>query len=118
MRSERMYLDDVVLYARRVVDKTRGITREQFVTDDTLQLAVVHMLQIIGEASSKLSDATRAQFPSVPWAQIVGMRHLIVHEYFRVDVDRIYITATKFVPELLNVVGLSIEPLLEDEETS
>jgi uncharacterized protein with HEPN domain len=49
--------------------------------------AVLYNLVVIGEAASQLSDETRSDAPEIPWLRVVGLRNLIAHEYFRVDLD-------------------------------
>ena len=62
--------------------------------------AVTRNLEIIGEAARQLSEEDRAQYPQIPWAQIVGLRHRIVHDYFGIDTELIWEIASKDAPEL------------------
>jgi uncharacterized protein with HEPN domain len=67
-----------------------GVTYEQLVEDDKLQDAVVHRLEIIGEASRQLSDEFKGLHPEAPRQKIIGLRNRIAHEYFGVDIDRVW----------------------------
>ena len=67
-----------------------GVTRERFDSDENLQLAQVHRIQIIGEAARRVSTAGRQSHPEIPWQQIVGMRHKVVHDYFEIDYDAVW----------------------------
>ena len=89
MRSDRERLLDI-LEAIDKVDAQRGVEREEFDTDELFQVWFVHYLQIIGEAASRLSDDFRAQHAEVPWGQLIGMRHILVHGYFDVDLDIVW----------------------------
>lgn len=80
-----------------VADATMAVFRDSL----KLQMAVTYGLQIIGEAASRVDDAARARFPDIPWKQIVGFRHVVVHEYFRVDLDEIWTIATTEIPKLI-----------------
>lgn len=62
--------------------------------------AVIRCVEIIGEAASKISDATRISAPDIPWSAIVGMRNRLVHAYFEVDADVVWNTVTVELPGL------------------
>jgi uncharacterized protein with HEPN domain len=113
MRDETLLLIDIVEHARLVHGRIQKITRAEFDADIVVQMGIVHLLQIIGEAASKVSEPTRAKFPQVPWNRIVGMRHRIVHEYFRVDPDLIWRTASDHVPPLLVALEPIIGPIID-----
>ena len=72
------------------------------------QVWVIHHLQIIGEAATKLSERLRAEYPEVPWDQLVGMRHVLVHGYFHVDLDVVWAVLEKDLAPLRQ----SIETIL------
>ena len=59
--------------------------RHAFETDELIQSWIVRHLQIIGEAARALPEAVREQAPAVPWSRIIGMRHILVHDYFGID---------------------------------
>jgi uncharacterized protein with HEPN domain len=63
-------------------------------------LALAHLVQTIGEAARRVSDHTKTACPEVPWRQIMGMRHRIVHDYMNVDEDILWTVATIHVPAL------------------
>ena len=65
-----------------------------------LAAVVVRELEIIGEAAGKLSKNFKSEHPEIPWADIVGMRNRLIHEYFGVDVKLVWQTSQKNVPEL------------------
>lgn len=65
-----------------------------------LQLALVRLIEIIGEAASRLSDDIKTKHASVPWVAIVGMRNRLIHAYFDIDLDVVWDTVTVAVPDL------------------
>jgi uncharacterized protein with HEPN domain len=71
-----------------------------FENDELIQTWIVHHLEIIGEASSKLDQGFRCTYPEVPWPQIVAMRNVIAHEYFGIDLDEVWQVVVKDLPEL------------------
>lgn len=80
-------------------------------TDPMLRLALLHAVQIVGEAASRLSETCKADLPDIPWAVIVGMRHRLVHGYMDIDDEILWTTATDRMPDLLDqlraIPGLS-----------
>lgn len=86
-----------------------GRQRQDLDNDQMLAYALVHALQIVGEAASKITTETRAMHPAIPWAEIIGMRHRLVHAYIDIDLDLVWTTATEAAPALL----AQIAPLLE-----
>lgn len=68
--------------------------------DKMLQFALVRAIEVLGEAAGKVSAAGRTELPLLPWAAITGMRNRLVHAYFDVDLDILWVTAIKALPEL------------------
>jgi len=89
MRSDRERFADI-LEAIEKIERyaTRG--KRAFETDEMFQVWVVRHLQIIGEAASRISTETQSQFPEVPWGKMAGMRHVLVHGYFDIDLDIVW----------------------------
>lgn len=97
-------LEDIAGAAESILEFTAGITRDGFAADELRQSAVHMQLVILGEAASHLPTDLTAPFPTVPWPVLRAMRNVIAHEYFRLDVDIVWHTATVQVPQLLAVV--------------
>ena len=89
MRSDRERLLDILEAVERI-DAHKGDDRANFDSDELLQIWFVHHLQIIGEAAGRLSEEIRSQYPEVPWGQMIGMRHILVHGYFEVDLGIVW----------------------------
>lgn len=72
-----------------------------------LQDAVVRQLEILGEAAGRVSRYFADDHPEIPWGDITGMRHRLIHDYFEVDAELVWTTATKHVPDVqLKIVAL------------
>lgn len=72
----------------------------------------MRMLEIIGEAARKISQETKNAHPDIPWKDITGMRNRLIHEYFRIDIEKVWDTVRNDIPVLITI----IEPLVPPEE--
>lgn len=103
MRDDRQRLLDVLEAIERI-ERHTAQGREALDGDELIQTWVVHHLQIIGEAVSRLTTELRAAHPEVPWAQLVGMRNILVHHYFGIDVELVWQTVERDLPSLRQAV--------------
>jgi uncharacterized protein with HEPN domain len=108
MSRDNASLLDIAKAARLVLEFTQGMSQEEFEADVKTQSSVLYQTTIMGEAVKRLSPEFRQQHPSIPWAAIAGMRDKLIHDYDGVNVQRVWLTVTTSIPELL----MAIEPLL------
>jgi uncharacterized protein with HEPN domain len=87
--------------AREAVGFFEGLERTNLSENRMLLLASVKALEIIGEAAAKISSGTQALCPDIPWADIVGMRHRLVHAYFDIDAEVVWQTIARDIPPLI-----------------
>lgn len=87
--------------------------KESFLKDELIQTFFVRHIQIIGEASRKLSEDLREQYTEIPWKDIIGMRHFVVHEYTDVDFETVWEVVTHDVPKLKDKVQKIISEIQE-----
>ena len=99
--DDRVRLRHIVDALSAAIRFTEGRSREDLDRDQMLAFALLHAIQIAGEAAVKVSTEFRDRHPEVPWALITGMRHRLVHAYFDINHDILWTTATESVPELL-----------------
>src|SRR6266496_3904224 len=111
-RDDHLVLD-MLIQARQARDFNAGVSWERFSTDVMLQYATLHALQIVGEAASKMTDEYRQGHPDIPWQQIVGFRHRLVHDYTRIDLSKVWeIVQTNLAPLIA-----ALEPLVPPPPT-
>ncbi len=79
-QADISFLWDMLAAARAVVDFTRARTFEEYSNDLMLRSAVERQVEIIGEASRRVSESFRAQHPEIPWSKIMGQRHVLAHD--------------------------------------
>lgn len=74
--------------------------RDAFDGERLIQTWIVHHLQIIGEAAGRIDDSFRRAHPEIPWARMAAMRNILVHEYFGVDLNEIWLAVERDIPPL------------------
>jgi uncharacterized protein with HEPN domain len=111
MRRDDAYLLDILLAAQRAQKHIKGVSRDDFQSNEMLQDALIRPLEIIGEAAQCISDEFKEQHSEIPWFKMTGMRNRLIHEYFRVDYGAVWDTVRKDVPELINL----IKPLVPED---
>ena len=99
--SDRALVEHMLQSLARVAELVRRIDEDRFREDWVLQNAMLHELQIFGEAAGRLSPEVLDLAPELPWAKITGLRHKVVHDYFVVDLELIWDTAVKDMPAVL-----------------
>ncbi len=113
-RRDSDYLNDIREGIRRILTYTAELTYQQFMGDIKTQDAVVRNLEIIGEATKKLSIHIRKSYPKVPWKDMMGMRDKMIHHYFGINYEIVWTISKEELAGLLP----QIEKILakEDEE--
>ncbi|MGH9833216.1 MAG: HepT-like ribonuclease domain-containing protein [Blastocatellia bacterium] len=110
MRDDRERLLDIQEAIERI-EKYAARGREVFENDELIQTWISHHLQIIDEAARSLSSGLIQQHPEVPWPQIAGMRNILVHHYFGIDVVVVWTVVERDLPVLKRQVAAMLEEL-------
>ena len=101
MHDDAVSLKDMIDHARESLDLLGGTTREAFRDRRVLQLALTRLVEIVGEAANRVSEATQRAHPDIPWSNIIGMRNRLVHGYDVIDYDLLWETVTSDLPPLI-----------------
>ena len=112
MPRDDAYILDILQAARVAVQLVAGMTYEVFRQDVRTVSAVLWQVAVMGEACAKISQGTRANYPSVPWREIADMRNRLIHEYMRINLPKVWETTQHDIPELIRL----LEPLVPPEE--
>ena len=99
MRDPRERLEDI-LEAIGHIDRYAARGREAFEADELIQSWFVRHLQIIGEAARALPEEIRAKMTDIPWSKVIGMRHILVHDYFGIDTEVVWDAVQRDLPSL------------------
>ena len=97
-RLHLMHMRDAAQLAQQFVKNRR---RDDLDNDRILQLGLAKALELVGESASQISDELKAQQTDIPWNKIIGMRHILVHNYWRVELDVVWETTQADIPALI-----------------
>ena len=95
--------------AEEAIGFVQGRTRQDLDHDRMLVLALMKAIEIIGEAAYQVSQETRQSLPEIPWEDIIGMRHRLVHAYFDINLDILWATVQEDLPALLDILRKALE---------
>jgi len=99
--DDRLPMHQMLEHARDAVEMIQGRDRAELRTNRMLQLALVHLVQIVGEAATRVSRAGQAEHPEIAWGQAITTRHRMVHDYDRIDYDVVWDTIVEDFPPLV-----------------
>ena len=95
------FLDDIILNMKLCLEFTKGLSFKDFCEKVQTQYAVTRALEIIGEAVKKLPENLRDSNDLIPWKSMAGMRDRLIHGYDNINLELVYLTASKSIPALL-----------------
>ena len=109
-RDDLVYAGHMLDTARKATSKVVGMTREEYDQDENLRMALAHLIQTLGEAARRISPACQQAHPEIPWKQIIGMRHKVVHDYLHVDYDIVWAVVTADLQPLVAELEKFVPP--------
>ena len=104
-KDDNVYLGHMLDLSRKAVEKAAPKSREEYDNDEDIRLVLAHLVQMIGEAAGRVSPDTRATHSQIPWKQIIGVRHRIVHDYMEVDYDVLWEIVKTDLPLLIPILA-------------
>lgn len=103
-----VYLRHMLEAIQRLEEYAARTTREEFDEDPIIQDGFMRRITVLGEAAGKITKGFAASYPEIPWPDITGIRHKLVHDYFTVDIDVVWDTATVSAPSLKPMVEAAL----------
>jgi len=97
-------------HAREAIAMAAGKSRGDLDSERMLALALTHLVEIIGEAANRVSPEVQAQYPQIPWQQLIGMRNRLIHGYDQVDLDILWQVVASDLPALLGELETILPP--------
>jgi uncharacterized protein with HEPN domain len=109
--NQSFYLESILDSISRIEQYLAGITEKNFEENHLVQDAVIRQIEIIGEAVKHISNEIRSKYPQIPWQDIAGTRDKLIHDYFGVDISKVWLMVREDIPYLKNEVLKIIEEL-------
>lgn len=113
-KSDLVYLKHIIDAIDRISEYLEEKDFDEFKETNLLKAGVIREIEIIGEASKKISENLKEKYKNIPWKRISGMRDKLIHHYFGVDIDAVYKTSTEEIPKL----KIDISAILIDLENN
>jgi uncharacterized protein with HEPN domain len=99
-KDNLVYIDDILEAIRKIKSYVKGVDKEEFLKNEMLMDAVLRNLEIIGEASSRLTASFRNEHSDIEWRKIIGMRNRVIHAYDIVDHEIVWYVVRHDLPEV------------------
>ncbi|KOR34271.1 MULTISPECIES: HepT-like ribonuclease domain-containing protein [Planktothricoides] len=115
-RSNKDYLLHIMDEIIYLLTTSENLEKEAFGNNETFKRSFVRSLEVIGEATKKLSEDFRSEYPEMPWRRMAGMRDKLIHDYFGIDYDVVWDVVKNEIPNL-NWQITKIIKELEDRQT-
>jgi len=100
IKDDLAYIDHILDCIRKINEFSNGLSLKEFNTNELVQDAIIRNIEIIGEASKKISNETKQTYYKIPWKEIAGMRDKLVHDYLGVDAIVVWKTIKEDIPTL------------------
>ena len=104
-KDPKIFLEHILQCIERIEEYVEGITKKQFLDSVQLQDSVIRRIEIMGEAVKNIPKQVKDRYPDIAWKEIAGMRDILIHEYFGVDLGLTWKVATKDVRRLKNRIS-------------
>jgi uncharacterized protein with HEPN domain len=109
-RDARLYINDIIDSIQKILEYSQDLTEDEFLASSQIQDAIIRRLEIMGEAVKHIPQTLRKKYPEVPWKNIVGMRDVLIHAYFGVNLKRTW----KVVKEDIHSLRAEIISIRDD----
>jgi uncharacterized protein with HEPN domain len=105
MKDDFSYLEHILLSIKKIKEYTKDLSKADFNSNELVQDAVIRNIEIIGEATKKISQELKSKFKEIPWREISAMRDKLVHDYMGIDVEVVWKTVTDDIPLIETLIN-------------
>lgn len=100
IKDDNVYLNHILESIKYIKAYVKNLDEKYFYKSVSIQDAIIRRIEIIGEASKNISEKFREKHPEIDWSKIIGMRNMLIHEYFNIDLKLTWETTQKDIPDL------------------
>ncbi len=104
MKDDIAYIDHILLSISKILEYTKDFNQDDFKDNEMVQDAVIRNIEIIGEATKKVSVDFKSQYSKIPWREMSGMRDKLIHDYMGVDIDVVWKTVQEDIPLIKSLI--------------
>jgi uncharacterized protein with HEPN domain len=109
-KDDMVYVGHMLEMSEKALDFVSGLDKTAYEENEQLRLALIYIIQILGEAARQVSPEFKAAHPEISWHEIIGMRHRIVHDYMNVDEDVVWEVVWQDLPRLVAILMEIVPP--------
>lgn len=102
--DDSTHIRHMIEAAKKIRMFSESRTKADLEIEELFALGLVRLLEIIGEAATRVTDATQKNNPAIPWAQVIGMRNRLIHGYDVIDLDILWQTVVEDIPNLIRAL--------------
>lgn len=114
-RSPALYMEDIVDAMTKIERYIEEVDFAGFTQNEMIVDAVIRNLEIIGEAARNIDEDIRDNYPEIPWRRIIGLRNIVIHGYFGVDLENIWKIITENIPETQPAIRRVLDDIRQEE---
>lgn len=111
MVKNKQALLDIITAIQQILSYVENIKKEDFQQDDEKQAAILYRIIIVGEATQRLSNEFRQNYPVIPWREMAGLRDVVIHDYDELDIDILWNVIQVNLPDILPQLQLIFHSL-------
>ncbi len=99
-RDISLYIKDMLESMEKIEKFVEGMDYEDFIKDDKTSFAVIRCIEVMGEAAKQVPESVRKKYPEIPWKSIAGMRNKVIHFYFGVNLEKVWLVVKEDIPRI------------------